>query len=147
QDLAESFDSLTYSQDWPFGSPVVFAQREVFRAAQEAGIKTLLSGHGADTFFAGSPWLWVASLARNGRLRQAVRFIRLTNSAGNVPAHQLALAALGHMMAPMRVLARQLMYRPPKVIRTSWFRSRWVTIADSEQNRGHYLLRSAMHES
>ena len=147
QALARDFDRVVYLQDWPFGSPVIFAQLEVFRAAREAGISTLLSGQGADVLFASNPGLWIASLMRRGRLHQAVRFIRGTSAAGNVGARQLVLAALVHNMgAPARTLARRLLRRPADLIQTSWFRERRVSFGGSQKIRGPSLVRSAMSD-
>ena len=40
-------------QELPFGSTSIYAQFRVFRLVQEAGIKVMLDGQGADELFAG----------------------------------------------------------------------------------------------
>ncbi|RIK67511.1 MAG: asparagine synthase (glutamine-hydrolyzing) [Planctomycetota bacterium] len=53
EQLAEQMMSLVWHQEQPFGSPSVFLQWEVMRAARAAGVKVLLDGQGADELFCG----------------------------------------------------------------------------------------------
>lgn len=74
--LAASMESLVRHQEQPFGSPSIFMQWEVMRAARERGVKVLLDGQGGDELFCGyegylPPYL--ARLLRHWRLGQFVR--------------------------------------------------------------------------
>lgn len=51
--LLSQLDDLIFHQDFPFSSTSIFAQREVFRAAQSAGVKIMLDGQGADEVLGG----------------------------------------------------------------------------------------------
>ena len=66
------------------GEPVpgtsIYAQWQVFRAAQDGGVTVLLDGQGGDELFAGyRPFLWaaIAEDLRAGRLRAAAGQVRL----------------------------------------------------------------------
>ena len=52
--LPGEFASLVCLEEEPFSSPVVFAQLQLFRAAQDHGVQMMLSGQGGDTMFASS---------------------------------------------------------------------------------------------
>jgi asparagine synthase (glutamine-hydrolysing) len=49
--LPGEFPTLVRLQEEPFSSPVLFAQLQLFRAAYEDGVRTMLSGQGGDTMF------------------------------------------------------------------------------------------------
>jgi asparagine synthase (glutamine-hydrolysing) len=145
--LAQRFDALSYMQDWPFGSPVIFAQYEVFRAAREAGVDTLMSGHGADVWFGGNPRLWAASLLRHGRLWKAARFIRRTSAADHVGTRNFALAALREAL-PAEWRGRSAPSpRPPDFVDWTWFRERGVELATPQPIGGPSLVRSALADA
>jgi asparagine synthase (glutamine-hydrolysing) len=77
--LPESFADLVRLQEEPFSSPVVYAQLQVFRAAQEDGLRVMLSGQGGDTLFAVSTdQILRAALdqARRGHLGRAAAILQ-----------------------------------------------------------------------
>jgi asparagine synthase (glutamine-hydrolysing) len=79
QELVDDLDDLIRAQDEPFGSTSIYAQYRVFRLAHEAGIKVMLDGQGADETMAGYRFYLagrLASLIRQGRWIEAVRFLR-----------------------------------------------------------------------
>ena len=148
QALAQRFDAISYLQDWPFGSPVILAQHEVFRAAREAGVDTLMSGHGADVWFGGNPRLWAASLLRTGRLWKAARFIRRTSAADHIGTRNFALAALREALpAGWRGLSAQSSPRPPAFVDWTWFQARGVELAAPPPIGGPSLVRSALADA
>ncbi len=74
--LVEEVTDLIRSQGEPFGSTSIFAQRCVFRAAQEQGITVLLDGQGADELFGGYRSYLAgafADLVRSGHWMRATR--------------------------------------------------------------------------
>jgi asparagine synthase (glutamine-hydrolysing) len=108
-------------QEFPFGSPVILAQAELFRVAAEDGIDLILSGHGPDYLFGGGDshvLVRAFDLLRRGRLRSAWTFLR-----GAAP---YAAAS------PPRLLFRSMRQgmrraRPPGIpfgVRHDWFRER-----------------------
>ncbi len=52
-ELFETLDRLTWTQDEPFGSTSIYAQWNVFRLAAEHRVKVMLDGQGADEQLAG----------------------------------------------------------------------------------------------
>jgi asparagine synthase (glutamine-hydrolysing) len=53
--LLETLGDVVWQQDEPFGSTSIVAQYHVMRLANEAGVKVLLDGQGADELLAGYP--------------------------------------------------------------------------------------------
>jgi asparagine synthase (glutamine-hydrolysing) len=51
--FAADFDSLLRQHDEPFGSPSIYAQRQVMKSARESGVPVLLDGQGGDELFSG----------------------------------------------------------------------------------------------
>lgn len=51
--LVDQMMALVWHQEQPFGSPSIFLQWEVMRAARQAGVTVLLDGQGADELFCG----------------------------------------------------------------------------------------------
>lgn len=78
-ELVADLDELVRVQGEPFGSTSIYAQYRVFRLAQEAGIKVMLDGQGADEVLAGYAVYGgarLASLVRQGRWLEALAFLR-----------------------------------------------------------------------
>jgi asparagine synthase (glutamine-hydrolysing) len=85
QELAKDLDHLIYSQDEPFLSTSIYAQYRVFRSAQEAGIKVLLDGQGADELLGGYNFHFPSrlfSLLKCGNLAEVLRFLGRLGSQG-----------------------------------------------------------------
>jgi len=62
---------LLRHQEQPFGSPSIYMQWEVMKAARAEGVTVLLDGQGADELFCGYPGYWpplLASLLRRGHV-------------------------------------------------------------------------------
>jgi asparagine synthase (glutamine-hydrolysing) len=73
-DVSRDLNDLVSLQDEPFGSTSIYAQFQVFKLAQQNGIKVVLDGQGADEMLAGyEPFLGarLASLVRSGNLTGA----------------------------------------------------------------------------
>lgn len=90
--------SFVWHQEQPFGSPSIYMQWRVMRAAHEAGVKVLLDGQGADELLCGyegciPPML--ASMLRRGHFGAACREWRGAVREGWYRRGSLA----GHLMA------------------------------------------------
>ncbi|GMU35694.1 MAG: asparagine synthetase B [Planctomycetia bacterium] len=69
--LVGDMAQLLWHQEQPFGSPSIYMQWEVMRAARAAGVTVLLDGQGADELFCGYPGYFpplLASLLRRGHV-------------------------------------------------------------------------------
>ncbi len=113
------------SQDFPFGSPVVLAQAELFRVAADHGIQIMLSGHGPDVLFGGGTSHVVArasELLRSGRIPGAWSLLRGASSGTQSSLYRLVRSSLRHAL-PRRAHADDAL-RPPPWAQKSWFRER-----------------------
>jgi len=127
-ELPASFVSLVCLQEEPFSSPVVFAQRQVFRAAQENGVKVMLSGQGGDTMFATSSNQLVSAVFRQVRLGQWSTAAATLRAGGMFPDSRLPGLALAVARTVMpegwQELARRLRRRP----RLDWLKESWFDL-------------------
>ena len=79
ESLLEDLNDIIWHMDEPFGSTSIFAQWNVFKKAQEIGLKVMLDGQGADEQLAGyndyykAFFIW---LFRNGHWASLLREIR-----------------------------------------------------------------------
>lgn len=62
--LLHTTKQILWHQDEPFGSSSIYAQYLVFNLAQQAGIKVMLDGQGADEYLLGYAEFWMAHLAQ-----------------------------------------------------------------------------------
>jgi asparagine synthase (glutamine-hydrolysing) len=122
--IPEAMSRVARAHDFPFGSPVILAQAEVFRVAADEGIEVMLSGHGPDYLFGGGNshiMARAAALLRHGRLAEALAFSQGASAyAASSPA-RILLASLRRAALPAR--------RPRAIpavagARKSWFRER-----------------------
>lgn len=63
--VAELWPKMVYHLDEPLVDPAVFSCYRICQAAQEAGLKVLLSGQGADELFGGYPRYWLMNYWRS----------------------------------------------------------------------------------
>ncbi len=132
-DLPASFDSLVCLQEEPFSSPVVFAQLQVFRAAQEDGVRVMLSGQGGDTLFATSTDQLLRSMlaqVRRGQWRTAAATLRAGSRLPESSIRRLAVAA-ARIAIPERgqELVRRL-HRSPRLdwLKLDCLKKDWVEL-------------------
>jgi asparagine synthase (glutamine-hydrolysing) len=126
EDLPASFAALVRLQEEPFSSPVVFAQMQLFRAAQDDGVRLMLSGQGGDTLFtATAEQLLLAVLAQvgRGRWRNAASLLRAGNQlpVGGVRRLAAAAARMGLPQGLRAGLERLRRRRRPDWLREEWF--------------------------
>ena len=146
-ELRTELDALIDSQDEPFGSTSIFAQRAVFRAAQRQGLKVMLDGQGGDELLGGYRYFIagrVASLIRGGRLVQAARLLRhaaALPSSGHGPG--TLLHALGLLLPPnLRSTAMRIsgIAPTPRWLNAAWFDERGVAPRPPRQAGGPAYL-------
>jgi len=150
-DLTADLDALIDSQDEPFGSTSIFAQRRVFQAARQQGLKVMLDGQGGDELFGGYRYFIAgraASLLRAGRLVQAGRLLR---QAAKLPASGhgpgTLVHSLGLLLPPaLRNSALRLSGISPRPgwLHAPWFTQRGVQIDPPRQARGTAYLRDQL---
>ncbi|MFN8455571.1 MAG: asparagine synthase (glutamine-hydrolyzing) [Anaerolineae bacterium] len=152
EELAAGLDQLIYIQDEPFGSTTIYAQYRVFQLAQQAGIKVMLDGQGADELLAGyRPYLAarLASLLRQGHLAEAIRFVRQAAQWPGSGTRELSLEAMRLLLPPhFQGLGRQLVSRSlfPAWLNAAWFTQHGVTKAFG-WNYGSDVLREQLHRT
>jgi asparagine synthase (glutamine-hydrolysing) len=125
--LPREFASLVCLQEEPFSSPVVFAQLQLFRAAQDRGVRMMLSGQGGDTMFASSTGLLlraVLACLRRGRWGSATALLKAAARFPQGSFRQLTHAATRTVLpGGLQVLQRRLA-RPhhPDWLKAEWFK-------------------------
>ncbi len=137
QDLPADLERLIAAQAEPFAGTSVYAQYRVFQLAQEAGVKVLLDGQGADELLGGyMPYFRAATMLRQGRPIDAWRFARhaaqIDPAAGAGPTFARAMG----LIAPDRLhrLARRT--RKPRWLGDGWFAKHGVTAMNQRPSRG-----------
>jgi asparagine synthase (glutamine-hydrolysing) len=127
-DLPASFASLVRLHEEPFSSPVVFAQLQVFRAAQEDGVRVMLSGQGGDTIFATSSDQLLSAVRAQVRHRQWRTAAAILRAGGQLPGSSirgLAVAAARIVLPEgWQAFARRL--RRP--VRLDWLKEEWFEL-------------------
>lgn len=123
--LPGTFASLVSLHEQPFSSPVVFAQLQVFRAAQNDGVTLMLSGQGGDTMFASSTDLLLRAVltqVRRGRWASAAALLRAGTQLPEASVRRLA-AAVAKIAMPesLQGLMRRVR-RPPRL---AWLKNEW----------------------
>jgi asparagine synthase (glutamine-hydrolysing) len=150
-ELVADLDELVRVQGEPFGSTSIYAQYRVFRLAQEAGIKVMLDGQGADEVLAGYAVYGgarLASLVRQGRWLEALAFLRASRLE---PAlKDTWKSAIGFLIpASLEPLARRLAGQElaPPWLNTTWFTERNVQLASPRTAHGREVLRHELLQS
>ena len=150
-DLIDSLDELIDSQDEPFGSTSIFAQRCVFAAAARRGIKVMLDGQGADEILGGYRYFTAsraATLLRRGSWLEAWRLLaraRELPPSGQAPP--LPLHAAGLLLpkslhaAAMKAIGQDLM---PEWLDAEWFARHDVALRPPRQADGPEYLREQL---
>ena len=152
EELVSDLTRLISIQDEPFGSTSIYAQFRVFQAAQQARIKVMLDGQGADELLAGYfPYLAarLGSLLRQIRWLAARRFLGQaahTTQNGKFPLLLEAAKLLlpPHFQKVGRQLAGKSLYPP-------WINGDWL--AEQGVNKqfhwhfGRDVLREQLHTS
>lgn len=153
-ELLEDLDRLIAVQDEPFGSTSIYAQHRVFRLAQEAGIKVMLDGQGADELLAGyRPYIGarLASLIRQGQWTEVTQFIAQASKLPDLSLRKLLWMG-GSFLLPesLKAPARRLRGKEliPPWLNAVWFAERKVVMLESSpQQYKQQVLRNQLHQS
>jgi len=150
-ELVADLDHLVQVQGEPFGSTSIYAQYRVFRLAQEAGIKVMLDGQGADEVLASYAvysGARLASLVRQGRWLEALAFLRASQLE---PAlKDTWKSAIGFLIPPrLEPLARRLVGQEltPLWLNTAWFAEHNVQLVSPRAVHGRDVLRQELLQS
>jgi asparagine synthase (glutamine-hydrolysing) len=128
--LPESFAYLVRLQEEPFSSPVVYAQLQVFRAAQEDGIRVMLSGQGGDTLFtASTDQILLAALgqARRGHL---VRAAAILQAGSQLPQGSIERLVRTAARVVMPETLRATVRRWRRLARPPWLKEKYFELDD-----------------
>jgi asparagine synthase (glutamine-hydrolysing) len=112
-------------QGFPFASPVVLAQSELFRQAAESGIRVVLSGHGPDSMFGGGTSHIVAracDLLRTAGAGAAWSFLGRAAPYADRSRGRLAASSLAELLQAGR--PGWAAHRPAPWASKRWFRER-----------------------
>ena len=127
-ELLSNIGSLIAQQGEPFGSMSAYAQREVFRAARESGVKVMLDGQGADELLAGYRHdisARIAFLIARGELMRAWRLAGSTGMLDDYGRLRSLIRSAG-FLAPRawQGLGRRVLGRPLAL--------RWMNVPEEE---------------
>jgi asparagine synthase (glutamine-hydrolysing) len=114
-EIARDLDDLITAQGEPFAGFSIYAQYRVFREAQDAGLKVMLDGQGADELFGGYPSALASRLAgllAQGRVGEASAFWRAVKALPITTRPALLLRAASQfvpegLQRPLRSLVGQ----------------------------------------
>jgi asparagine synthase (glutamine-hydrolysing) len=126
--FASDIDAFIAAQDEPVGGPSVYAQYLVYRRAQEAGVKVVMDGQGADEIFAGYNEFLVTrllSLCRSLRFPEAVRFYR--TAAEIQPNLGKSVRRISTRMLPRWMQTK--VRRDADLLNREWFEQRDINTA------------------
>ncbi len=107
----ESLPGILYAQDEPFGSTSIVAQYHVMRIAQEAGVKVLLDGQGADELLGGYiryTGIRLGGGLRSGNPRTMWDAARTMLTQGGPFRAPLGYALIGSRRLPVRLNRRRM---------------------------------------
>lgn len=153
-EMVEDLDTLIQIQGEPFGSTSIYAQHRIFRLAQEAGIKVMLDGQGADELFAGYAGYAgarLASLVWQRRWVAAYRFLKEASAWPDRNRPMVIRRALNYFVPVwLQPFARKVAGRElvPEWMDSDWFKARGVKmfLADREYH-GRNCLREELLRS
>ena len=153
-ELVADFDQLCYMQDMPSASTSLYAQYCVFRAAQQAGIKVMLDGQGADEILGGYPYFRgarLASLVRQRRWRAAADFLSRVSRWPGASTFLLLQDTSDHLLpalvqAPLRKLVGKDLV--PSWLDVNWFHAKGVVphLNRHSYNSSHVLQEKLRRE-
>jgi asparagine synthase (glutamine-hydrolysing) len=118
--IAGDMDGFILAQDEPVGGPSVYAQYLVYRRAQQAGVKVVMDGQGADEVFAGYNEFLVTrflSLCGSMHFAEALKFYR--HASMNQPNLGKSIRRIGTRMLPVSL--RTKVRRDADLLNRAWF--------------------------
>lgn len=152
-DLLADLNQLVDVQGECFGSTRIYAQLRIFKKTQEAGIKVMLDGQGADELLGGYRYYIaarLASLLRQGKWGQAGQLLQGAARIPRVGRLWCGLRAADYLLpaslqGPVRrLVGRELM---PSWLNSRWFTERGVQVRNSGSRKGRSVLRETLHDT
>jgi asparagine synthase (glutamine-hydrolysing) len=144
--FARDMDEFIVAQDEPVGGPSLYAQYLVYRRAQEAGVKVVMDGQGADELFAGyNEFLVTRLLSLCGHLRfpEALRFYR--HAREFQPNLGKSVRRISTRMLPRSLQTR--VRRDADLLDPAWFEQRGIDIGRPPWAvPAAYTTRTLLHE-
>jgi asparagine synthase (glutamine-hydrolysing) len=153
QEIVTDIASLVDLQAEPFGSTSIYAQMRVFRLAQEAGIKVMLDGQGADELLGGyrvALAARLASLLRQGQWGAAYQFLRRASALPEVQRQMLLARALGVLaLAGLPVVPKwsRKRYLFPPWLNAAWFVAQGVMARPIWHAQQRHVLREHLWQA
>lgn len=151
-DLAEELDILIQSQEFPFGSSSIYAQRKVMKLAQQNGIKVMLDGQGADEMLAGYNPYSTARIASMIKQFQFISASRFKQKLVSLPNRKTSWANVSEYLIPAQMnflipTLRHLLGKKtfPAWLNKNWFLERNVALKSSfNKSHSKYVLRDEL---
>jgi len=151
--LMGDLDNLIGAQGEPFGSTSMYAQWSIFRAANEAGIKVMLDGQGADELLGGYGIYRIAkitTLLRKGHWKQAMGLWRCAStlpaqSFGWVTSRVFSYILPSALKDPLRQLLRKDIV--PTWLNASWFKNQGVKGHSIKPISGKEVLKNLLYQT
>lgn len=151
--LIEDLKHLIDVQEQPFSSTSIYAQYQVFRLARKTGIKVMLDGQGADELLGGYRIYLgarLASLVRQGRWHQVIKFLEQASSLPEVNRLRLLMIGGGFLLPDnFKGLARRLVQKEfaPSWLNATWFAEREVMFCLPSNRHRKEILREQLYQS
>ena len=127
--IVADFEDLIEALEFPFSSPVLFANLQLLRAAAGSGVGLVLNGHGPDLLFAGASGhipARAAGMVRRLQLLSAWRTLRTAHPPGGKGSLQTLRTAAGICLPSVRRAFRNRV-GPAEIhptIQRAWFAER-----------------------
>jgi asparagine synthase (glutamine-hydrolysing) len=134
--IAADFAGLIQAMEFPFSSPVLFANLQLLRMASDRGVELVLNGHGPDILFgggAGHIHARAAGMARKMQLFAAWKVLRPVHRHGSQGSLRTMRVAAGLCLPTVKRILWPGGNRAEaqSVIQRTWFRKR---LAPAEQD-------------
>lgn len=144
-------DHLVDVQEQPFGSPSIYAQYCVMRAAREQGVGVMLGGQGADEMFGGYRSFLtqrVSELVRQKRHREALRLARRASKLpGAAELRLLELVPDHRSSGPDAQGKAERRPSPRPWFNVAWFRDRDVVLKPRPRTFCGDEFRDRLHDT
>jgi asparagine synthase (glutamine-hydrolysing) len=146
-EMQAALDRLIEVQGEPFGGTSIYAQYRVFQLAQEAGIKVMLDGQGADELFAGYRYYLPARLAglvASGAVGSAVGLLSALRDLPGASPGDVAGATLRSVVPSGAAPAVRRLSRRPLV--PDWLDGHWLAAHDVALDDPQRTVRTSLRK-
>ena len=150
--LVSDLKDLVHVQGECFGGTSIYAQRQIFRAARDAGIKVMLDGQGADELLAGYQYYVAArfgSLARQGRWGQAAGLLNAASRRPGLTRTGVLLRSMDFLLpSALQIPLRRWVGRDldPAWMDFGWFGRHGIEPRSIGYQKGRDVLKHALYQ-